>query len=279
MFESPHLEETFYQQQSPLKTVDVFHLYPRERQEDILEIVGCCVGCVERYFKDFDIPKIPSDNFFVYTKDSMPPPDNTNEGLYYSEHHMFGVREDALYKPKVYIHEMLHFVAKELHPGSENTGYQFLVKEAGSAQPQLHSFYSAINEGMTDLMTEELYSISYKKLKDLFRGRGGIEQFVSRYSDYIIFIQKLIEYHAIILKKETGLPEEEAHARVWSKLKRGYLTNDTEYFEQLCVIFANSANEHKETVSFIQQIQTSTHPEAIGSLIFTLKEKIDTIRK
>ena len=57
-------------QQEALSKMDVFHTFPEEEQREILEIVEFCALCLEKYFKDFNIPKIEQGRFFVFTNET-----------------------------------------------------------------------------------------------------------------------------------------------------------------------------------------------------------------
>jgi len=260
-------QEQEIKQVHPLDTLPSLSL---ERREDILEIVEFCSRCVDRYAKEFNIQPIPQNAFFLFNGNKI----NTL-GMYDPKTHMFGVHEDALYMPHVLIHEMIHFIAAEKL--TTKSGYRYRVTPEDGSQSKM--IYVAVDEGMTDLMAQEIYSLNYLKLKNFFAGRGGMERTAGEYSEETIFIQKLVEYHAIILSIQEDIPQEEAHIQVWREMKRAYLSKNHAYLEDLFSLFADTQEQEEEVKQFIQGIQPDQdHKKKTELLIEILNKKIVSLR-
>lgn len=252
----------------PLHPFDILPTLSPERREDILEIVDFCGSCVERYTKKFGIVRPPQESFFLYENSKEEP-----LGVYESGRHVFGVQEQALYAPHILIHEMIHYISGERSERIRGFEYQKGVENS------FVMFYTAINEGITDLIAQDIYSQNYRKLKDFFAGRGGLDYVRTDYSEETILVQKLIYYQSLIVSKEQHVPEEEAHIQVWNDLKHGYFTNDHTYLKELFGIFAQDEEEKEETSQFMQSLKpTQEHKRHCELLIQILDKKILTLR-
>lgn len=250
--------------------LDILPSLTLERREDILEIVEFCGRCVDRYVKEFNIEPIPQDAFFLFGGNKV-----DSLGMYDPKTHMFGIHEKALYMPHVLIHEMIHFIAVEKL--TRQGGYQYQANQENTGESK--TVYLAVDEGMTDLMAQEIYSLNYPKLKNFFAGRGGMERIAGEYSEETIFIQKLVEYNAIILSIQEKIPQEEAHIQVWREMKRAYLSNNHTYLEDLFSLFAETQKEEMETKQFIQEIQPSRDQKKKTELLIEiLDKKITSLR-
>ena len=269
-FENVNYLNTQGQEIKQVHPLDILPSLSLERREDILEIVEFCGRCVDRYVKEFSIESIPQDAFFLFSGDKI----NTL-GMYDPKTHMFGIHEDALYMPHVLIHEMIHYIAVEKL--TKQGGYRYQVTQENGDPSKI--VYVAVDEGMTDLMAQEIYSLNYLKLKDFFAGRGGMERTAGGYSEETIFIQRLVEYNAIILSIQEEIPQEEAHIQVWREMKRAYLSNNHTYLEDLFSLFADTQEEEKEVREFIKGIRPDwNQKEKTELLIKILDKKIVSLR-
>ncbi len=170
---------------------------------------------------------------------------------------------------------MIHFIAAEKL--TTKSGYRYRVTPEDGSQSKM--IYVAVDEGMTDLMAQEIYSLNYLKLKNFFAGRGGMERTAGEYSEETIFIQKLVEYHAIILSIQEDIPQEEAHIQVWREMKRAYLSKNHAYLEDLFSLFADTQEQEEEVKQFIQGIQPDQdHKKKTELLIEILNKKIVSLR-
>lgn len=244
--------------------LDILPSLTLERREDILEIVEFCGRCVDRYVKEFNIEPIPQNTFFLFGGNKV-----NSLGMYDPKTHMFGIHEDALYMPYVLIHEMIHFIAAEKL--TAKSGYRYKITPEHSDQSK--TVYVAVDEGMTDLMAQEIYSLNYPKLKNFFAGRGGMERIAGEYSEETIFIQKLVEYNAIILSIQEKIPQEEAHIQVWREMKQAYLSNNHTYLEDLFSLFADTQEQEEEVKRFIQDIRPDRDQKHKTKLLIEILDK------
>ncbi|MFZ2151725.1 MAG: hypothetical protein WAV09_01305 [Minisyncoccia bacterium] len=272
------------EENSELPPTNTLPFLSQERREDILEIVDYTALCIENYFKGFDIPPLPTHRFFLFTQESNPVSNKDALGLYLPRYHAYGVRDDMVYAPHILIHEMVHYLAAEKTSHTKNTGFQFVGTQERDGESVAKVFYVALNEGVTDLIAQEIYSLYYKDLKLFFVGRGGMDARPSGYSRPIEFIQKLIEYNALIKERELEVSGEKtsaesAHRQVWEELKKAYLANDQAYLEKLFLVFVNSPEEKQETVAFMESLTPKKeHAEGFDVLITALDKKIKKLK-
>lgn len=263
--ENVHYLNTQKQEVKPTHTLNILPSLTLERREDILEIVDFCSRCVERYTKEFNIKPIPQKAFFLFKNDGINP-----LGIYDPETHMFGIREDALYMPHILIHEMIHFIATEkLTP--TKSGYQYQVAQENSDQSKM--LYVAVDEGMTDLMAQDIYSLNYHKLTNFFAGRGGMDRLAGEYSEETIFIQKIVRYYATILSIQKKIPQEEAHIIVWREMRQAYLSNDHKYLEKLLSLFVDTQEQEEEVKNFIQELKPDKDQKKKTQMLIEILDK------
>lgn len=255
---------------------NILNTFSKEDQDTILEIVNFCSLCVEKYFEGYNIPPIPLNKFFVFDENSAPEEDPETTGLYDSDFHAFGVRSDALHAPSIIIHEMIHFIAKEHVEGIDRTGFNLSLEEEIGDDTIFHETYLALNEGMTDLMAEEIMSLYYKDIKRFFSESGKtIESFGNGYDKEVEFVQKLIDYNAILISTDENIPQEDAHRQVWDDIKKCYLTNNTQYLETLFSVFTSSEEEKEQITNLIKDLEPiEAHEEATNILIQILDKHI-----
>lgn len=269
-FENINHLNTYEREIKQVHPLDILPSLTLERREDILEIVEFCSRCVDRYVKEFNIQPIPQDAFFLFGGSEV-----NSLGMYDPKTHMFGIHEDALYMPHVLIHEMIHFIAVEKL--TRQGGYRYQITQENDNPSK--TVYVAVDEGMTDLMAQEIYSLNYSKLKSFFAGRGGMERTAGGYSEETIFIQKLVEYNAIILSIQEQIPQEEAHTQVWREMKRAYLSNNHSYLEDLFSLFADTQEQEEEVKEFIKDIRPDRDQKKKTELLIEiLDKKITSLR-
>ncbi len=248
---------------------DILPSLSPERREDILEIVDFCHTCVKRYTEKFDAIPPSRNNFFLFERQHPEDP----LGSYEPEFHVFGVEASMIYAPHIIIHEMLHYMSCER--SERLIGYQY--KEQTPEAFVL--FYNAINEGVTDLIAQDIYTHNYRQLKDFFVGRGGLEYKSIPYTEEVLLVQKLIYYQSLLVSKEAGIPEEEVHAQVWNEICRGYFANDHTYLEELFAVFAQNEEERVSTIKTMRSIKTTrAHKEGCEFFIKILDKKITDLR-
>lgn len=277
-------KQKLQQESDTLPPINVLPSLSQERREDILEIVNFTALCVENYFKGFDIPPLPAHRFFLFTQDSNPVSNKSALGLYLPRYHAYGVRDDMIYAPHILIHEMVHYLAAEKELNTRNTGFQFVDTQERNGENVTSVFYTALNEGVTDLIAQEIYSLYYRDLKHFFASRGGMDARPSGYSKPIEFIQKLIDYNALIEERvlevsREKVSDESAHRQVWEELKKAYLANDHIYLKNLFLVFVNSPEEKQATVAFIESLTPKKeHAEGFDVLIAALDKKIKRLK-